>query len=491
MRLHDKKKFSRIALVMAVSLFLSGCAGNVPFIGKEKEGQEGSAFSMETLGLTPDFSYERKAEKPSIQVDRMGYLPKSTKIAIFQGKELPENFQVIEKDSGEVVYEGEIRIEESTLDGIFTGYGNFSEVEKEGSYYIKCDRIGCSYYFDIGKEVYLEMSREFGRTIEDANNGMVQGNQSDSDKEAAGKASPETMDVCEMVSYLLVASEMYPELLAEIWGSGKQENETQEVVGEAFFRMLRRDTDWLLSMQDEKTGGIYGNAGTLLAAEGNEQENLQEISREATAAFAGTMAKYSYLYQQYDWDYANTCLKAAAKAWRYLDTTPGGNPLGGRFYAASELYRASNEGMYHTYILQNQALLLMQEEDFFLLMGKVTYLSTQRKVDHALCGQIIGGLMKEAERITAEAKEELFLVKEEETDAVLWNMTVMSLANYAIMNHEYVTVIENHVHYLLGRNDESVFRLENPGSSDAAGLLLLFSVVEAERAIIEATENKE
>ena len=34
----DKKRFSRIALIMAISLFLSGCAGNIPFTDTEEKG---------------------------------------------------------------------------------------------------------------------------------------------------------------------------------------------------------------------------------------------------------------------------------------------------------------------------------------------------------------------------------------------------------------------------------------------------------------------
>ena len=458
----------------------------------------------ETLGLEPDFSYERKVEKPHIQTDRLGYLPKSAKTAIIQGGELPQRFQIMEKDSGKCVYEGEVRRNEETASGIFTGYCIFTELEEEGSYYIKCDKIGCSYYFVIGRDAYLEKELELGSMIEEMRSEGAQKAQQD------GEAVSRTEDICGTVSCLLAAYEMYPGLLLEIWGDGKPESDAPEAGGEDFFRMLRKETDWLLSLQDEVTGGIYENADAAFGEADGAQKAEQEISEEATAAFAGTMAKYSYLYQQYDLDYANTCLKAAAKAWRYLSGTQGpaggieagrerdeekgfhtGTPMSGRFYAVSELYRASNEKLYHNYILQNQELLLGQKEDFYLLMGKVTYLSTRRDVDQELCGLIMDSLMKEAEDITARTKAGLFLTDGESSDDVLWNMTVMALANYAIMNHEYVTVIENNMHYLLGRNAEAEFLPGKPECREAAAELLLFSVIEAEREIIEASEAEE
>lgn len=437
---------------------------------------------METLGLTPDFDYERKAEKPSVQVDRLGYLPGSVKTAVFQGRELPDRFRVMEKDSGKCVYEGDIRLSEGREEDILTGYGSFSGLREEGTYYIQCDRIGCSYYFDVNSKAYFETAAKYGEIVEQMQKEQEFG---------------ETEEICETVSCLLAAYEMYPELFCEIWPSGNPGGEQTELNAGEFFRMLRKKTDLLLSLQDERTGGIYGSTEGNVSLQNKAQETTENLSGEATAAFAGTMAKYGYLYQEYDWDYANICLKAAAKAWRFLNTAGQGDNAAqsavatGRIYAAAELYRASNEGIYHNYILQNREFVAAEKEDLYLLMGKVTYLSTRRTMDHELCTQIMAGLMKEAGKIAARGKTELFLVGDKETDAMMWDMTVLALTNYAIMNHEYVTVIENYLHYLFGRNEEAAYLLETPETVEAAELLLLFSVVEAERQIVEASETAE
>lgn len=460
-------------------MFLSGCAADVPFAADRQEETE---IMPETLGLTPDFTYEKAREGPSIQVDRLGYLPGSSKAAVFQGKDLPESFQVMAKDTGECVYEGRIRIKEEE-NGISTGYGNFMEVREEGSYYVQCEKIGCSYYFDIKEDVYLEKAGQYGEIIQEMTN--------------AGEP-PETKDVCETVSSLLAAYEMYPELLTQIWDLGNPTagDGEPERNAEGFFRMLRGKTDLLLTVQDEKTGGIFESTEAPRVEE-NGQTAEREISLEATAAFAGTMAKYGYLYQEYDWDYANICLKAAAKAWRYLDKAErregslNDSAETGRIYAAAELYRASNERLYHNYILQNQELIVSGREDLYLLMGKVTYLSTRRTVDHELCGQIMNGLMNKAGKTAADRKDGLFFLEEEGTDAVLWDMTGLALTNYAIMNHEYTTVIENQLHYLFGRNEKGAFLLEEPDAAEAAKVLLLLSAVEAERKIVEESAEPE
>lgn len=490
MRRYGKHKnyISALALTLAISLFLSGCAVDLPFMESDMSGQEAPEFTPETLGLTPDFSYERPAERPGIRTDLLGYLPESAKTAVFQGKELPESFQVISRDSGECVYEGVVRIRGDETDGISTGYGTFTELKEPGNYYIQCEKIGCSYYFEIGKDVYLEKAEELSRIIEDAQSAKADGG------EDAVRAS---MEICETLSYLLLTYEMYPTLPVKIWNSGNAGGDNTEINGEKFFKMLRTETDLLLSIQDEKTGGVFREAKTGLVTEEGGQTPQSEISAEATAVYAGTMAKYSYLYQQYDWEYANICLKAAAKAWRYLKseerrgTLPADEAVTGRIYAASELYRASNERSYHNYMLQNGELMVNGSEDLYLLMGKITYLSTRREVDHELCAKIMDGLMKGAGKIAAEGKTEVLLSKKTETDVILWKMTILALTNYAIMNHEYVTVIENQMHYLLGRNEEAALLPEDPDSVAAAKLLLLFSVVEAERKIIEESKKEE
>ncbi len=468
---------------ITVSALLTGCAFQAP----EKQGEKETENVPETLGLAPVFEYELPHEMPSVQINQDGYLTESTKIAVFQGEELPESFRILKKESDECVYVGEVRYRgKDNASGLEIGHGNFSDFQETGDYYIQCEKIGCSYYFKIGEDIYLETAGqlkealEAGQTVNNVNGGWqtdTEGNQ-------------DTVAACETLSYLLLAYENYPGLLTELW-SPETAGENTEAAGIAFFETLRAETDWLLSMQDEKTGGIYGGIKTVSEkpdAETQEQYLLQEISETATASFAGTMAKYSYLYQQYDWDYATICLKAAGKAWKYLEGSwyAAGRKeektnISGRFYAAAELYRASNEARYHNYILQNQELILNQNQDFYLIMGETTYLSTRRKVDDALCGQMMGFLMEKAEVITEKTKENLFLAEAEDMEELLWNMTIMSVVDYAITNQEYSTVIENNLHYLLGRNRQAEILLDGLEIKDTARVLLMLSVVMAEK----------
>ena len=58
------------------------------------------------------------------------------------------------------------------------------------------------------------------------------------------------------------------------------------------------------------------------------------------------------------------------------------------------------------------------------------------------------------------------------------------LVDYIITNHEYYTVIENHIHYLLGRNPKGVRAVETMDILDSARMLLYISSITAEKELI-------
>lgn len=474
-----------LALLLVVSMLLSGCAENTAVT------EEPFVSEIRTLGLAPVFEYEMPDERPGVLVDRLGYLTESKKTAFFQGKEIPDSFEIIDRETGRRVYGGAVQYkEEDAVSGLLVGQGDFTDFTEEGSYYIQCDKIGCSYYFTVGGDIYFEMVKELKEGLE----ALKSVHAAQDEKwylsggwETDAEGGRDTVKACETVGYLLMAYELYPALFAELWAPETTAEEDLMAEGSrAFLQTLRYETDWFLAMQDEKTGGIYGGLRNL-SEKTDEQLLLQDISEDATACFAGTMAKYSYLYQDYDIEYATTCLRAAAKAWRYLEKVPAETETGrtGRFYAAAELYRASNGAGYHNYILQNQDLILNGQDSLCLLMGETTYLSTRRRVNNDLCAEMMQALMKRVEKISAEAKAGLFLVEEEDREAIIENMTYVSVADYAVTNKEYFTLMEEHLHFLLGRNRRSELMTENPELKELAGMLMLFSAVLSEKDVAE------
>ena len=51
----------------------------------------------------PQLSYEVPVSMPGILVDRLGYLPEENKTAIFKGKDLPQEFYVVDQKTKQIV----------------------------------------------------------------------------------------------------------------------------------------------------------------------------------------------------------------------------------------------------------------------------------------------------------------------------------------------------------------------------------------------------
>ena len=92
--------------------------------------------------------------------------------------------------------------------------------------------------------------------------------------------------------------------------------------------------------------------------------------------------------------------------------------------------------------------------------GTVTYLTTRSTVDVGQCEVIMKQLMNCAEDISSRARASVYFTEGNadysNTKELLWNMVILSVADYVITNHEYATVIENHQHFFLGCNPDGI-----------------------------------
>lgn len=89
-----------IIFVFSMILGIAGCAS----LKKETIGQFEADF--DSMEEEVQFSYEVPVSTPGIIVDQLGYRTRSAKGVIFQGREIPDYFQVIDENSGEVVFTG-------------------------------------------------------------------------------------------------------------------------------------------------------------------------------------------------------------------------------------------------------------------------------------------------------------------------------------------------------------------------------------------------
>lgn len=481
---------SIICILFSVLLPLTGCAYKNEFTSDAGKTGDGDGF-LTTLGLSPEFDYEVPESLPSILVDQQGYAVSSNKIALFCGEELPADFEIIDAENGQNVYTGKIErkgYDEET--GACISYGDFTSFQTEGTYYIEAAVIGQSYTFEIAKNPYRELYdaalkqyyyNRCGLTLSSELAGEAAHNachtkEAQMKDEASVKLDVSggwhvdeaaTRDVptgCSTVDHLLLAYELYPEVFDDAVGIPESGNGIPDVLDE-----VKYEIDWLLKMQDSRSGAVYSSVSSADSVALGYLLYIDPVTMDATIQFAATMAKFSYLYQNYDREFATKCLKAADRAYRYAGQYLADVSPEEYFYAATELYRATGNYGYHNEIrkyLQQYPVTDMGNN--FVFWGCVTYLSTKQKVDVDTCDALIKILMQEGERISYASKNSKFLVSMEEQSSgsaeLLRDITRLAVVDHIITNHEYATVLQNHLHYLLGRNLQSISYLDGAGS---------------------------
>lgn len=488
-------KKGKMLIAFFCVLALAGCGAISPE-GKARSG--GNNF--DSMEETPDLSYEVPVSTPGILVNQLGYMTSSAKIAVFKGKEIPEVFYVIDAESGDTVYTGSL--EKKGYDserGEYNSYGDFSQLQREGNYYIEAPVLGKSYTFSIGTQVYDEVFREAcrqyyynrcGMTLtseyagENAHNACHTGKaylkeDTSISLDVTGgwhqdeKGQKDVTQAAQAMSMMLLSYELYEDIFTDDMGIPESGNGIPDILDE-----IKYEVEWLLKMQNQQTGAVY--AGVSIYAPNTDAPGkaadiyVEPESAEAERAFAMALAKFSYLYQDFDNEYATRCLKAADRAWKHAELHKEDEAAEEKwkFAAAAELYRAAGKSSYHKYIKEYLAGEEWQEQqDEVILLGSVTYISTKQTVEIELCEKIMEMLMSRAEEISKQAGAGVYLTAEDEeqenNNQMLLEMMYLTVVNHVITNHEYETVIENHLHYLMGRNEKAVSYIDKVGTKNS------------------------
>ena len=475
-----------------LALILAGCS--MPPVIEDAREETPGITSMEK---EPDLAYEVPESSPNILVNQLGYITGRNKTAFFNSKELPTEFYVINEDTRETVLigvtEDEIYQEEK---GEYFGYGDFSALTKPGTYYLEAPFLGRSYSFQVGDDLHAQVFREACRQYyynrcgmsltnefagERAHNACHTGNAvlrediSVSLDVMGGWHQDEvgSKDVpmaAKSIGVMLLALELYADSFGDDMGIPESGNGIPDILDE-----VRYEIEWLLKMQDPATGAVYEGVTVYEQGGGKGPVSYVEPGEiESTKAFAAVLAKFSYLYQNYEKDYAQECLKASDRAWKYVELNKGEeteDPDPWKLAAAAELYRASGLYSCHRYIKDYFRKDRPSEElDEVTFWGYVTYISTKQQVSLGICEEITKEIMQKTEEIVESAKSSMYFVEEgegnEHNHKLLQNMMYLTMVDYMIANHEYDSVIENHFHYLMGRNPQAVCYIDDVGENN-------------------------
>lgn len=333
-------------------------------------------------------------EPKIVNINQIGYKKDAQKMATVTN-ESAQSYDVIDVATGKSVKNGQLGDwhYDSGADQRYT-IVDFSDVNKEGTYKIQLDTGEDSYEFQIGDGIYDNIykasvlmlydqrcgtaldSKAAGDFAHDAcHTGMAIVYGSDVAKDVTGGWH----DAGDYGRYVVPGAKAVQDLLLtyedsetaakdDSIGIPESGNGVPDILDEA-----RYELDWMLKMQDETSGGVYHKVTgevfpeTVLAVDETAQMILSPISVAATGDFAAVMAKASVVYKDIDKEFADTCLAAAQKAWKYMeqhtedsgfvnvgDIVTGvysdGRLSDEYLWAAAELYIATGENTYGDYV---------------------------------------------------------------------------------------------------------------------------------------------
>ncbi len=472
------KKMRAVSLMLAVTVSVSGCGAGIA--QNESKIQEQDVPSGTPA---PNVVYDVPVSTPRTLVDQNGYRTGAEKSVVFKGENLPDVFYVYNADTDELEYTGQMRNETKDENGETTKIGYFTDLVEDGTYYIYTDELGSSYTFRIQNDLYdnifneacknyylnrcgMNLSEEYAG--EDAHaschtaEASLQENPSKTLDVTGGwhldsEADRDVVQGCKIAQNLLLAYEMNSDSIGDETGIPESGNGIPDVLDE-----VKYEIDWLMKMQDERTGGVYGSAVTV-SSEGQDlmqaEVEVTPITMEATIRFAALLADFSFMFQSFDEEYATECLKCADRAYSLFVNNEDVNTSGAGFHAAAQLYRATGSANYEqvlTAFFQKEDFSSLFDEDDDIFLGGVTYISTSQKVNVEVCEKIMKLLMNKASAIASSARSSAYLVSNTDHTKLLDDMRTITIADHIIYNYEYTTIIENHAHYLMGRNPEAV-----------------------------------
>ncbi|MCM1025350.1 MAG: glycoside hydrolase family 9 protein [Roseburia sp.] len=389
------------ALILALLAgSVSGC-GEEPGTEAEKNPYNPYA-AVSGMETTPVVDYTVPRQQPNILTDAVGYALGYEKLAAVKGATLSGEFRLIDAATGEIAYTGAIqKAEGEAASELSRGTAEFSEFDVPGLYYLECDRLGQSYRFEIREDFYGDLFREeYELVLEDC-----------------GKGRLELTDA----AALLAAYEWYGAVFPD-------------EDGDQIPDVLREMKSWIAYREENG------------------------VEPEEEAEYAALLAKFSYLFQKYDRDYATDCLKRASTV--YGQVQEGICRDADRFFALTELYRATGLYSYRRQIVDHKTFFennssYLEEREY--LYAAMTYMATRQKVDRELCESFMGNLMNRSEELSRRYTEMIdpLAAKNNGEDELLRCAVELSCANYIMNNYQYTGITAEFLHYLMGQNAES------------------------------------
>ena len=372
-------------------LLLTGCTGQ-----KEQQGKVPGDADLVSGGYRKEASGESGAEEEAISketkeqvshinTDPAGYAPEDVKEAFFWGEGLSDTFWIVEADTGHRVYKGSLQpYENCSVSENSLWIGTFSDLADEGAYYIETPVIGQSEIFSVKKETAPT------RTA------------------LAGLWKAQTDEKPEAGSLFLMGmtAELYPE-----------ESET----------LLQTLTDTALAMTED------------MADPGDQPVRLSErICMLCQIASLSSAEESEELKKRAKEGYESLQRLARDSSERQKELQT----------AAAALFKLTGERRFgelaETYLKNHSSI---TAETFPALWF---YLTASGDVDTDLCDRMIRRLITRCSAITEQMEQEAFpySLSGQDTEDQLFEVRLLSLADYILVSREYETAKNRRLHRL-------------------------------------------
>lgn len=323
----------------------------------------------------------------AIQINQVGYYPKEKKTAVFTAG---TSCELYETKTDQAVWKGTLT--DRGLDaasGDQVRIADFTDFDREGSYYFKSDAGEVSCQFKIRKDLYRDLKQDVLKAFyyQRCGCGLSEryaGEFAHACCHTAPAAELEHPEVKKDVSggwhdagdygrYTTAAATALAHMLYAYLFFKKEWEEPVDIPesGNGVADLLnecRYELEWLFKMQRED-GGVYhkvtsfNHANFVMPEEDKRELYLFPVSTVATADFAAVMALSARVFEKIDASFAGRALQAAKRAWKWCMQHPDflfvSNPEGcntgeyddtcdtdERAWAAAELLLATGDQTY-------------------------------------------------------------------------------------------------------------------------------------------------
>ena len=425
------------------------------------------------------------------------------------------SFEVVEEISGNVFYSGQLTLISSNdpATGMQIRKGDFSNLTREGKYYIRLNTNDTSYHFNISSNVFNDVFQKAlkafyfqrcGSQLFYTHAGIYQRNAchtgdafyhsstgqsgfklSRGGWHDAGDYGKYVVNAGISVATLLLAYELFPEYFSsDSLNIPESGNGIPDILDE-----VKYEIQWLLTMQ-ASDGSVYHKLtkeqfeSFVMPAQDSGMRYIYQKSSTATGNFIAVLSRFYRLYKNYDSALANQCLNAAKNAWNWLINQPSIVPPGGfhnpsgtqtgeygdnndsdeRLWAAAELFESTGEQSYKDYYEFNYNLggLINSTMNWqnVRTLAHITYLfSKQPNTDQNVKTQLLNSLISYANTLASRKNTNGFGVSINpgeyywgSNSQVLNNGILLILAYTKTNDNKYLSAALEQINYILGSN---------------------------------------